>query len=257
MIKHLTYYAFRRQSHRGNSMHEYYRNSASKIRKANEKYLSFIEKELTGLTGAEYHKLCDEIWNLYKTDMLEYFPYIGGDKASGTKNLTASFGFVAMGEVLKNYGVSLEDTGSLMVLSYERSTLAIPSPVRKIMHKMFTSPRLLNKMFLKKDITNAENAKANPGSFETKTMIPPEEGYSFSYHNLVCPLERFARAHGYGEYMPYICSLDYVMYGVLGVPLYREHTCFEDGDYCDFKLKIGSPVMDYRPPVFSQGKGFK
>ena len=33
-------------------------------------------------------------------------------------------------------------------------------------------------------------------------------------------------------------NLDYVMFGVFGVPLYREHTCFEDGDYCDFKLKM-------------------
>ncbi len=35
-------------------------------------------------------------------------------------------------------------------------------------------------------------------------------------------------------------NLDYVMFGVFGVPLYREHTCFEDGDYCDFKLKMNT-----------------
>ena len=28
----------------------------------------------------------------------------------------------------------------------------------------------------------------------------------------------------------YLCNLDYVVFGVLGVPLYREHTYFEDGD---------------------------
>ena len=238
-------------------MHEYYKGSAAKIRKTNEKYLSFIREELCSLTGREYQTLCDEIWKCYEENMLEYFPYIGGDKASGTKNLTGSFGFVAMGEVLKGYGVSIEEIGHLMALSYERYTLAMPAPVRKIMRKMFTSPKLLNKMFVKKDATNAENARLNPGSFETRTMIPPEEGYGFSYHNLVCPLSNFARAHGYEEYMPYLCNLDYVMYGVLGVPLYREHTCFEDGDYCDFKLKIGSGTMEYWPPVFTQGKGFK
>lgn len=76
----------------------------------------------------------------------------------------------------------------------------------------------------------------------------------YNYHNLVCPLSNFAKAHGYEEYMPYLCNLDYVMFGV---PLYREHTCFEDGDYCDFKLKIGAKPMTYWPPVFKQGKGYK
>ena len=238
-------------------MHDYYRQNAGKIRKTNEKYLSFIKEELTRLTGRAYAALCDEIWACYETDMLEHFPYIGGDKASGTKNLTGSFGFVAMGEVLRKYGVSMEEIGHLMVLSYERNTLAMPAPVRELMHKMFTSPKLLNKMFLKKDAKNARNAAENPGSFETKTVIPPEEGYIFSYHNLVCPLSDFAKAHGYEAYMPYLCNLDYVMYGVLGVPLYREHTCFSDGDCCDFKLKAGAGTLPYWPPVFEQGKGYK
>ena len=90
----------------------------------------------------------------------------------------------------------------------------------------------------KKDAKNASNAAENPGSFETKTQIPPEAGYDFSYHNLVCPLSNFARKYGYQEYMPYLCNLDYVMFGVLEAPLYREHTCFEDGDYCDQRVEL-------------------
>ena len=121
------------------------------------------------------------------------------------------------------------------------------------MGKIFTNPGFLTKMFLKKDRQNALNAAQNPGSFETKTQIPPEKGYDFSYHNLVCPLADFAKKYGYEEYMPYLCNLDYVMFGILGAPLYREHTCFEDGDYCDFKLKLSAKPMDYDPPVFTQG----
>lgn len=110
---------------------------------------------------------------------------------------------------------------------------------------------------LKKDTENKKNAAENPGSFETKTQIPPEKDYDFSYHNLVCPLANFAKKYGYGEYMPYLCNLDYVMFGVLGAPLYREHTCFEDGDYCDFKLKLDAEPLPYWPPVFSQDNPYK
>ena len=52
--------------------------------------------------------------------------------------------------------------------------------------------------------------------------------------------------------MPYLCNQDYVMFGVPGAPPYREQTCLENEDYCDFKLKIGAELPPYRPPVFSQ-----
>ncbi len=38
--------------------------------------------------------------------MLRRFPYIGGGDASGTKNLTEAYILVAMGEYLKEYGLS-------------------------------------------------------------------------------------------------------------------------------------------------------
>ena len=57
--------------------------------------------------------------------------------------------------------------------------------------------------------------------------------------------------------MPYLCNLDYAMYGTLGVPLYRTHTCFGDGDYCDFSVKPGAEILKAWPPVFMQEKGCK
>ena len=238
-------------------MHEYYRNIIQKLKKENEGYLHFVKAEMEQKTGKPYRKVWQEIWDFYERNLLEHFPYIGGDKVSGTKNLTGAYSFVAMGEVLKRYGVSLEDSAHLMVLAYERKYQSIPRPVRAVMGKMFSSSRLVAKMYRKKDRKNAENAAKYPGSFETKTMQPPAEGCAFTYHNLVCPLSDFAKKYGYGEYMPYLCNLDYVMFGVLGVPLYRRHTCFADGDYCDFSLKPGAPLLPYWPPVFTQGKGYQ
>ena len=187
-------------------------------------FLKPIAGELEMKSSKSYTSLLEEIWEHYEKNMLEHFPYIGGDAVSGTKNLTGAYCFVSMGEVLKKYGLSMDEIGHLMVQAYERKFSSIPGIVKKIMHKSYTNVSFLNKIFTKKDAQNAANAKNNPGSFETKTMIPPEEGYDFSYHNLVCPLANFAKMQGYEEYMPYLCNLDYVMFGVLGVPLFREHT---------------------------------
>lgn len=238
-------------------MHEYYRKSIPKLKKTMDGYLKLIDKELEKAAGKSYDQLLQEIWDCYEKELLEHFPYIGGDKVSGTGNLTGAYMFVAMGEVLKRYGVSLEEAGRLMVICYEQKFRSMPGIARKIAGKVFSNGRLLRIMYKKKDKTNAENARKYPGSFETKTLDPPEVGYVFSYHNLVCPLADFAKKHGYDAYMPYLCNLDYAMFGALGVPLYREHTCAEDGDYCDFNLKPGAPVMKAWPPVFKQGKGYK
>lgn len=238
-------------------MHEYYRKNLKKLRRSMDALLKPILPELEQISGKNSRDLLEEIWQHYEKNMLEEFPYIGGDSVSGTGNLTGAYCFVSMGEVLKRYGVGLRDTGHLMVLAYERRFNGMPGVVKKIMHRSFTNIRSLNRKYQKKDTQNAVNAAKNPGSFETRTVIPPEPGYDFSYHNLVCPLSDFARKHGYEEYMPYLCNLDYVMFGAFGVPLMREHTCFEDGDYCDFKLKIGEEPMAYWPPVFEQGRGFK
>ncbi len=238
-------------------MYEYYKQNAPKFKKTMNGLLKPVTNELERYSGKLYCEIFEEIWQHYEKNLLENFPYIGGDTVSGTKNLTGAYCFVSMGEVLKKYGVSLEEIGHLMVLAYERKFNGMPGIVKAIAHKSFTNIKSLNKKYQKKDVQNAANAAKYPGSFETKTMIPPEDGYDFSYHNLVCPLSNFAKAYGYEEYMPYLCNLDYVMLGVFGVPLFREHTCFEDGDYCDFKLKMNAKPMEYWPPVFMQGNGYK
>lgn len=238
-------------------MHEYYRKNAPKFKKSMNVLLKPVAPELELHTGRDFAAVSEEIWRHYEENMLAYFPYIGGDTVSGTKNLTGAYCFVSMGEVLKRYGVGMEEIGRLMTLAYERKMGKMPGFVGALLRKACKTPDLLKRVFMKKDAKNAANAAKNPGSFETKTVIPPEKGYDFSYHNLVCPLSEFAKAHGYGAYMPYLCNLDYVMFGVFGLPLFREHTCFEDGDYCDFKIRLGAKPLDAWPPVFAQGKGYK
>ena len=174
-------------------MHEYYKNKRGKLKKTMNNFLAFVRPELEQATGKAENSAFKDIWNIYEQNMLEHFPYIGGDDVSGTKNLTEAYMLVAMGEFLKRYGLEINDIGRLMTLAYERRMMKMPRLARKIMGKMFTNPKLLNKMFLKKDAQNKANAAKNPGSFETQTQIPPETGYDFSYHNLVCPLANFAK----------------------------------------------------------------
>lgn len=238
-------------------MHEYYFRNKAKLKKTMDQYLRQIDRELEAATHMPYPELLERIWGFYEKELLEKFPYIGGDSASGTRNLTGAYYFVAMGEVLKEYEMPTEGIGRLMVLSYQRTAQKLPGIAKPVMKFLIKHPSLLRKIFLKKDRKNAKNAALNPGSFETETLLIPNEGCVFTYKNLVCPLSDFAKKYGYEEYMPYLCNLDYVMFGELGVPLCRSHTCFEDGDYCDFSVKADAEILESWPPVFTQGKGYK
>ena len=113
-------------------MHEYYEKNKKKYRKGMNGFLKLISNELESITGKPYAELLEEVWNCYENDMLENFPYIGGDDVSGTRNLTGSYIFVAMGIVLKRYGVDMENIGHLMVQSYERYFMKMPWIAKKI-----------------------------------------------------------------------------------------------------------------------------
>ena len=239
-------------------MDEYYEKNKGKIKKEMCGYLELISKELKEDTGKSFDMLIEEIWSVYKSDFLERFPFIGGDKASGTRNLTGAYSFVAMGEVCrKNYGMTLERWGYLTTLCYKRYFSKIPSFLTKIAGWALTKPNLLYKMLRKKDEKNITNARMNPGSFETETQNPTKE-YPAGYNVLVCPLAEFAKKYGYMEYMPYICNLDYVMFEAFNVPFYRECTRADGDEFCDFKLKSGAPVNKSWPcHILTEGDPLK
>lgn len=227
-------------------MHEYYVKKQAKYKKEMNGYLKLISSELEQELGRPYSEILEEAWQYYCTKLLARFPYIGGDTVSGTKNLTGAYQYIALGEVCKKYGMPLEKWGYLSTISYQRYYAKMPGFMRKIMGSMFLNPEKAIKMLKKKDFKNAQNARVNPGSFETETQSPSAD-YPVVYLTTVCPLANFAKQYGYMEYMPYLCNLDYVMFAALNVPFYREKTCANGDGCCDFKLKPGAPIVPAWP----------
>lgn len=87
-------------------MHEYYKNKRDKLKKTMRGFLALVSNRIGKYASKAYSEVFEAIWGIYERDMLSRFPYIGGDDASGTKNLTEAYMLVAMGEYLKEYGLS-------------------------------------------------------------------------------------------------------------------------------------------------------
>lgn len=229
-------------------MHQYYKQNTLKLQKEMDSYLKLIRPEVEEIFGKPYRQVFTEIWNYYEQEMLEYFPFIGGDGSSGTKNLTGCMFFVALGVVSKRYGLSTYHWGRLATTLYERHFDKIPRLLRRLIGGLFNCyPNLVTKALRRKDRKNAANAAKNPGSFVTQTMEPTAE-FPIIYHNRACPIYEFCKERGYMEYLPYMCNLDYVMFRSFGVVLYREKTCATEDGFCDFKMKRAAPIPAVWPP---------
>ncbi|MGP1523111.1 MAG: hypothetical protein ACTTKC_07430, partial [Treponema sp.] len=65
-------------------MHPYYKKSEQKLKKEANAYLKLIACEIETIFQKPYEQAFEDIWRVYSDDLMEKFPYIGGDKASGT-----------------------------------------------------------------------------------------------------------------------------------------------------------------------------
>lgn len=228
-------------------MHPYYRANAQKLKKQMKDYLKFIRTDIEAIFGKSFDAALEEIWGVYERDMLERFPYIGGDSVGGTKNLTGAYFFVAFGEATKKYGLELERWGYLITKSFERNAMSIPAFMKKLVSFAVSRQKLLNFIVKSMDRKNRKNAAINPGSFETE-WVEPNEDYSVIFLTHRCPLTDFANKYGYRDYLPYLCNLDYAMFGSVGLSLERGKTCAVGDDYCDFKVRKNAPIPAFWPP---------
>lgn len=229
-------------------MHPYYQQNEERLKRQMNAYLILVRLEIEQIFGKAYDEAFEEIWGYYRAQMLERCPYIGGDRSSGTKNLTGCLFFIAVGVCGKNHGLSTHEWGRLATTIYQRWFARLPRSLRRAARFLFRqAPGVVNMALRRRDRRNARIAQKHPGGFITETL-PPTAEYSLIYLSKRCPINDFCRRYGYMEYLPYMCNLDYVMFAAFEVPLYREKTCASGDGVCDFKLKRRAPVPDIWPP---------
>ncbi len=227
-------------------MHKYYKDNALKLREFMDESLVYISDDIERIFKKTFNEALDEIWAFYYNEILEVLPYIGGDKVSGTFNLTGATEQIAFGVVGKRYGLTTEEWGKLIQRATEMY-FKNQSGKWKLIKYALKFPKLVNVVMKKSVEKNRKNATENPGSFEMD-LIEPTEEFPLIMHYRVCPIHEFAKKHGYMEYMPYLCNLDYTLFKFFGASLYREKTRADGDEYCDFKIKKDASFPDVWPP---------
>ena len=106
--------------------------------------------------------------------------------------------------------------------------------------------RLFDKIYRNFNRMQAEHQAKGEWMDSWKVEINPDnrtEGFCF--HLVGCPIAKHAKAHGYGDLLPYLCRTDHFLAGVMHAKLIRTQTEALGGDYCDYWY-VGdqSPVLE-------------
>lgn len=94
--------------------------------------------------------------------------------------------------------------------------------------------RLFEKTYLHFNQLQAEHQAKGEWMDSWKVIINPDhrtEGFSF--HLVGCPIAKHAKAHGYGELLPYLCKTDHYLAELMHARLIRTQTEALCGDHCD------------------------
>ena len=176
--------------------------------------------------------------------LLPTIPFIGGRRNPLRFNLETSAMFLALERVLRRRGLAPAEIGRL-VYAMTRSWLrAYPAWVLRLLGWWRFTPwyqRMLRRR------AAASQARRYPGDWVF--CYVPGDGRSFDWgvDYSECAILKFYETHGAGEFVPYLCALDYPMSEASGSGLVRRHTLAEGAPCCDFRFKRGRRTVAALP----------
>ncbi|MDO5718849.1 MAG: L-2-amino-thiazoline-4-carboxylic acid hydrolase [Tissierellia bacterium] len=229
-------------------MHEYYKKNQKKLVKQMKKILGPVKADIEDVTGVDGNYFLKKVENVYVNQYLQYLPYIGGSKNSGTMNLTHPAFLAAMYDYGRRYGMTVYEAGEISAKAFDIYYDSFPKFLLSAISKLLYSD--LSQKILKKIIDRKKIfADKYPYAWLSEYQEPDRE-YSHRFIIHRCGIYEFLKDRDIAEFIPYICNLDYIMFGKLGIPLRRNKTISCGDESCDFLFAREGEVADAWPPPF-------
>jgi hypothetical protein len=217
----------------------------SKMMEDFEKMLKFARQVLKQYLGeSQINQLLDESRREYLA-LIPQLPYIGGKKNSGTANLVGAAQPLAIIRPLEGEGLALRTIGQVVYETMKLFFESKPRLLRWLMGKSMTT-----KFFIKQKKKQTENSvfRRYPGAFVTEFVEGDSENFDFGLNVIECAICKFYKEQEAEEYVPYLCLLDYPMFGSLKVGFSRTQTIGNGAPLCDFRFKKGGSTRQAWPP---------
>jgi hypothetical protein len=166
--------------------------------------------------------------------VLTQMPYVGG-----AASRMSDFFSMAIGRVLRRYGVSLPVIGDIERESYKAQLLNVPEAERLASGRQFMSSE--NQALLREQAVKSHSEEYSEDFVYDFVEPGPDDSFEFGINYKACGFCKFAARHGDKEILPHICGLDFEAYATRGIRLERTQTLAGGASHCNFRFSQLKP----------------
>ena len=198
-----------------------------------QRYGDGLADTILGQAREEFEALIPEI------------PYIGGDENHLTGSLIGSARCLAFYRAMKARGKSVAEAGKIL---YD----AVKAHSDAYVLKIPPDQRLSRDRLMRRRREQAERSQERRYAWDWVYEFVGGDGetFDYGYNYSECTTEKFYRAQGAAEFLPFYCFLDFPKCELGGLGLTRTTTLSEGGERCDFRFTEGGRSAQEWPPPF-------
>jgi hypothetical protein len=168
-------------------------------------------------------------------DLIPELPFIGGDENRLTENLLSSIWALPLYRVLLPLGRSAKEIGQIVYDTIEAGTRDKSAREWAVVADYRFSPEWRERVK-----AGASASKSRTYEFDwVYDYIEADCCNDYGIDYTECGLEKFMRSQEASELTPYLCALDFIVYGAMDAGLRRTMTVAEGAHCCDFRFKRG------------------
>jgi hypothetical protein len=216
--------------------HPYYLQNRAKLLKEHRKMAQAGQAFAAGRYGEAFASTLLRESLAEFEELIPILPYIGGKQNPLTGNLVSSAGALAMHRVMQRHGKPVEETGELLYRLTEVWIGRYPRFVRHLMGRYYLS-RFSQRQSKKRAALSQQ--RRYPGDWVRMHVAGDGQTFEWGVDYLECGIVKFLHSQGVDELAPYLCQLDYALFGALGISLARTKTLADGDEKCDFRFKWG------------------
>lgn len=174
--------------------------------------------------------------------LIPQIPYIGGDENHLTGSLIGSARCLALYMSMRLRGRTAEETGKVL---YDAIVARIGQPAPP-------SGELTADQLMERRRARAERSQERryPHDYVYEFVAGDGGSFDYGYNFTACAAQRFYRAQGADEFMPFYCYLDFPESRLYGTGLTRTMALGEGQPLCNHRFKKGREAPLLWPPPF-------
>lgn len=172
--------------------------------------------------------------------LVPQIPYIGGDENPMTYHLVRSTPSLALYQAMNADGRTARETGRILYDAVVEVVGRLPCSPSKPVSAAFVRRK-------RKEALRSQERRY-PGDWVWCFVLGDGKAFDYGYDFYECGVQKYYRAQGADEFLPYFCALDFVTARGSGQVLMRSMTLAEGGAKCDFRFRSLRDEDDWPPP---------